>query len=121
MDPVDLLSGVRVLDATSVLAGPLCTYLLTLAGAEVIKVELPETGDFTRSIGPDSELNARKMGVSFLAQNASKQSITLNLKDEEGKDLFWRLSRNCNVVVEKFRSGVTAGLDRPLRAIFVWH
>src|SRR5437763_16977179 len=97
---LNLLNGIRVLDATSVLAGPLCTYLLALSGAEVTKVELPETGDFTRSIGPEAELNARKMGASFLAQNAGKHSITLNLKDEQGKDLFRRLSRNCDVVVE---------------------
>jgi formyl-CoA transferase len=107
---VNLLNGIRVLDATSVLAGPLCTYLLALSGAEVTKVELPATGDFTRSIGPEAELNARKMGASFLAQNAGKHSITLNLKDEQGKDLFRRLSRNCDVVVENFRPGVMAGL-----------
>lgn len=112
-----MLSGIRVLDATSVLAGPLCTYLLALSGAEVIKVEIPETGDFTRAIGPDAELNARKMGASFLAQNAGKQSITLNLKSERGKDLFLALSRNCHVVVENFRPGVMASLGLDHRTL----
>ena len=109
----DLLSGVRVLDATNVLAGPLCTYLLALAGAEVVKVEIPETGDFTRTVGPDPALNERKMGASFLAQNAGKRSITLNLKTEAGKDLFRRLARTSDVVVENFRPGVMRqlGLD----------
>jgi CoA:oxalate CoA-transferase len=114
---LNLLNGIRVLDATSVLAGPLCTYLLALSGAEVIKVELPGTGDFTRSIGPEAQLNARKMGASFLAQNAGKHSITLNLKNEQGKDLFRRLSRNCDVVVENFRPGVMAGLGLDEQAL----
>jgi crotonobetainyl-CoA:carnitine CoA-transferase CaiB-like acyl-CoA transferase len=60
-----LLKGVRVLDATSVLAGPLCTYLLALAGAEIVKVELPGVGDLTRTTGRDPELNKRRMGPAF--------------------------------------------------------
>jgi CoA:oxalate CoA-transferase len=107
----DLLKGVRVLDATNVLAGPLCTYLLALAGADVVKVEIPGTGDFTRTVGPDPALNARKMGVSFLAQNAGKRSITLNLKSDAGKDVFRRLARTSDVVVENFRPGVMRQLS----------
>ena len=109
----DLLRGIRVLDATNVLAGPLCTYLLALAGADIIKVEIPEVGDFTRTVGPDAALNERKMGASFLAQNAGKRSITLNLKSDEGKALFRRLARSSDVVVENFRPGVMSelGLD----------
>src|SRR4051794_23061133 len=96
----DLLCGVRVLDATNVLAGPLCTYLLALAGADIIKVEIPEMGDFTRTVGPDAALNERKMGASFLAQNAGKRSIMINLKTDEGNALFRRLARASDVVVE---------------------
>jgi crotonobetainyl-CoA:carnitine CoA-transferase CaiB-like acyl-CoA transferase len=62
-------------------------------GAEVIKVEAPGRGDLARQLGADPELNARGMGVSFLAQNAGKKSVTVNLKHAEGKALFlgwWR-------------------------------
>ena len=75
-----LLAGLRVLDLTNVLAGPFCCYQLAQLGAEVIKVETPGTGDLARQLGADPELNRRGMGASFLAQNAGKRSITLNLK-----------------------------------------
>ena len=75
-----LLAGVRVLDLTNVLAGPFCCYQLAQLGADVIKVETPGTGDLARQLGADPELNRRLMGASFLAQNAGKRSITLNLK-----------------------------------------
>ncbi len=79
-----LLAGTRVLDLTNVLAGPFCCYQLAQLGAEVIKVEAPGSGDLARQLGADSELNRRGMGVSFLAQNAGKRSITLNLKSAQG-------------------------------------
>ena len=79
-----LLAGTRVLDLTNVLAGPFCCYQLALLGAEVIKVEVPGSGDLARQLGADPELNRRGMGASFLAQNAGKRSITLNLKSSEG-------------------------------------
>ena len=79
-----LLAGMRVLDLTNVLAGPFCCYQLAQLGAEVIKVEAPGTGDLARQLGADPELNRRGMGASFLAQNAGKRSITLNLKQRQG-------------------------------------
>src|SRR5262249_30642851 len=79
-----LLAGTRVLDLTNVLAGPFCCYQLAQLGAEVIKVEVPGTGDLARQLGADPELNRRGMGASFLAQNAGKRSITLNLKSPKG-------------------------------------
>ena len=79
-----LLAGTRVLDLTNVLAGPFCCYQLTLIGAEVIKVEVPGAGDLARQRGADPELNRRQMGASFLAQNAGKRSVTLNLKSPKG-------------------------------------
>ncbi len=75
-------------------------------GAEVIKVEVPERGDLARQLGADLELNERLMGTSFLAQNAGKRSLTLNLKHEEGRVLFRKLVGTADVVVENFRPGV---------------
>ncbi len=74
-----LLDGVRVLDLTNVIAGPLASYQLASLGAEVIKVEVPGIGDLSRKMGADPELGKRQMGASFLAMNAGKKSITLNL------------------------------------------
>ena len=108
-----LLDGVRVLDLTNVLAGPFCAYQLAQLGADVIKVEVPGTGDLARRLGTDPELNARGMGASFLAQNAGKRSLTLNLKTEAGRAVFLRLAATADVLVENFRPGVMRrlGLD----------
>ncbi len=103
------LSGIRVIDATNVLAGPYCTYQLALLGAEVIKVERPGNGDLARQLGADPERNRANMGVSFLAQNAGKASLTLNLKDARGKQVLKRLVQTADVFVENYRPGV---LDR---------
>ena len=100
------LAGIRVLDLTNVLAGPFCCHQLVHMGAEVIKVETPGRGDLARQLGADADLNARGMGVSFLAQNAGKQSVTINLKHPKGKALFLRLLATSDVVVENFRPGV---------------
>ncbi|MEM8654436.1 MAG: CoA transferase [Pseudomonadota bacterium] len=100
------LSGVRVLDLTNVLAGPFCCHQLAHMGAEVIKVEAPRRGDLARQLGADPELNAKGMGVPFLAQNAGKKSVTVNFKHRDGKALFLRLVETADVVVENFRPGV---------------
>lgn len=100
------LDGIRVLDLTNVLAGPFCCHQLAHLGAEVIKVEVPGRGDLARQLGADPELNEKLMGVSFLAQNAGKRSVTLNLKDDRGKELLKRLVRSAAVLVENFRPGV---------------
>lgn len=101
-----LLAGTRVLDLTNVLAGPFCCYQLAQLGAEVIKVEVPRCGDLARALGADPELNRRGMGASFLAQNAGKRSLTLNLKSSKGRDVFLRLLATADVIVENFRPGV---------------
>jgi crotonobetainyl-CoA:carnitine CoA-transferase CaiB-like acyl-CoA transferase len=101
-----LLAGARVLDLTNVLAGPFCCYQLAQLGADVIKVEVPGSGDLARQLGADPELNRRRMGASFLAQNAGKRSITVNLKSARGQDVFRRLVAVSDVVVENFRPGV---------------
>jgi CoA:oxalate CoA-transferase len=101
-----LLEGIRVLDLTNVLAGPFCTELLALCGAEVIKIENPQGGDLARKLGCVPERNKDLMGTSFLAQNANKKSLTLNLKFAEAKDVFLALADEADVVVENFRPGV---------------
>ena len=105
-----LLEGVRVLDLTNVLSGPFATLHLALLGAEVIKIENPEGGDLARKLGNVPKYNKQLLGTSFLAQNANKKSLTLNLKAEEGKQIFRRLTRTADVVVENFRPGVMARL-----------
>jgi len=100
------LSGVRVLDLTNVLAGPFACHQLAHMGAEVIKVETVGRGDLARNLGSDPELSAKGMGISFLAQNAGKKSLTLNLKAAEGKDILKALVRRADVLVENFRPGV---------------
>jgi crotonobetainyl-CoA:carnitine CoA-transferase CaiB-like acyl-CoA transferase len=106
-----LLEGVRVLDLTNVLAGPFCCYQLAQLGADVIKIEVPNTGDLARQLGADVDLNKHLMGASFIAQNAGKRSITVNLKHVDGKDIFRRLVASADVVVENFRPGVMARLE----------
>ena len=101
-----LLEGVRVLDLTNVLAGPYAGYQLALFGAEVLKVETPHGGDLARRLGADPDLIAEDLGVSFLAQNANKRSITLDLKDEGDRGVFSELVASYDVVLENFRPGV---------------
>ncbi len=107
------LDGVRVLDLTNVLAGPYCTYQLVLMGADVVKVERPGEGDLARQLGPDSALNDARLGVSFLAQNAGKRSVELDLKAPEDRERILRLVTDADVLVENFRPGVLRrlGLD----------
>ncbi|GAB2781524.1 CaiB/BaiF CoA transferase family protein [Amycolatopsis magusensis] len=104
------LHGIRVLDLTNVLAGPYCSYQLTLFGAEVVKVEVPGSGDLARHLGPDAELNRSGVGASFLAQNAGKKSIELDLKNDAQRAEFEHLVRGADVLLENFRAGVLARL-----------
>ena len=110
MRSVPLLDGVRVLDLTNVLAGPFAGYQLALMGADVVKVEVPGTGDLARHLGADPELSARGLGVSFLAQNAAKRSVTVDLKHPRGREVFGRLVASADVLLENFRPGVLARL-----------
>ncbi len=112
------LEGVRVLDLTNVLAGPFACHQLAHMGADVIKVEARGTGDLARQLGADTELNKSRMGVSFLAQNPGKRSITLDLKSEKGKEVFRRLVRSADVVMENFRPGVMNRLGLGHDALF---
>jgi CoA:oxalate CoA-transferase len=101
-----LLHGITVLDLTMVLSGPFATLHLALLGAEVIKIEPPNSGDLARKLGSVPELNDSLMGTSFLAQNSNKKSLTLNLKHLEAQQIFRELAKSADVVVENFRPGV---------------
>ncbi len=111
------LAGVKVLDLTNVLAGPFCCHQLAHLGADVIKIEVPGRGDLARQLGADTELNDKLMGTSFLAQNAGKRSLTLNLKKPQGKELLKRIAKDCDVLVENFRPGVMDRLEVGFEAL----
>jgi len=104
------LHGVRVLDLTNVLAGPFACHQLAHMGADVIKVEARSGGDLARQLGADHELNKTYMGVSFLAQNPGKRSITVDFKREAGKAVLRKLVRSADVLIENFRPGVMTRL-----------
>jgi formyl-CoA transferase len=100
------LSGIRVIDMTHNQAGPACTQMLAFLGADVIKLEEPKGGDVARTNmrdRPDSD------SLFFLVLNANKRSLTLNLKTEEGKELFKAVIAKSDVLVENFGPGA---LDR---------
>ena len=101
--PASALSGVKVLDLTQIMAGPVCTLLLADMGADVIKIEKPNGGDDTRRIMPPA---IRGWSAGFLALNRNKRSLALDLRDQRGKDIFRRLLQDADVVVENFRPGV---------------
>lgn len=103
------LPGLKILDASRLLPAALCTQMLADLGAEVLKVEEPGRGDYQRSFPPMGKVDSG----TFLLCNRNKQSITLNLKSEEGKAIFRKLAAEADVVVEGFRPGVMKrlGLD----------
>lgn len=104
------LKGVRVIDLSQVLAGPYATYQLALMGAEVIKIEKPGEGDWTRAGGPISGLTDRKMGLGFLTQGGGKKSVAINLKTQEGVQVLKEMIADADVFVENFKPGVAARL-----------
>ena len=112
-----ILSNIRVLDLTNVLAGPFATLHLALLGAEVIKIENPAEGDLARKLGNVPELNKKLMGTSFLAQNANKKSFTLNLKGEKATEIFRKLIKTSDVLVENYRPGVMERLGLSYKSL----
>lgn len=99
--------GIKVLDVTRVLAGPFATYQLAILGAEVIKIEDPESGGDTLRYrrGSNPDYGANGMATFFLSQSANKKSVTLNLRTETGREIFRDLAKDADVVVENLRSG----------------
>ncbi|HKY51480.1 MAG TPA: CaiB/BaiF CoA-transferase family protein [Candidatus Limnocylindria bacterium] len=111
------LEGIRVLDLTRALAGPYCTLMLGDHGADVIKVEMPGTGDETREWSPPSIAG---ISAYYLAINRNKRSITVDLKNADGKRVLERLIERSDVLVENFSPGTLARLgfpDERVRAI----
>ena len=104
------LQDIQVLDLTRALAGPFCTLMLGDYGADVIKIEIPETGDDTRHWGPPF---IGDESAYFLSINRNKRSLTLNFKEQEAIKIFLKLVENADVVVENFTPGVMKrfGLD----------
>ncbi len=102
--------GIRVIDMTHVLAGPFCTYQLAVLGADVIKVEPPQSPDMTRQVGVTPELNDDHYGTYFMAQNAGKRAISLDIKTTEGKHILKQLVATADVLVENYRGGSLARL-----------
>ena len=106
------LSHKKVIDLTHVLAGPYCTYQLGLLGAEVIKVESPR-GDMTRPWGGEEEQINLGLGTGFVAQNAGKRSIVIDIKDPRGSAIVQDLVKTADIFVENYRPGkmLECGLD----------
>src|SRR3990170_4406048 len=106
------LAGLRVLDVTQIMAGPFCAMILADLGADVIKIE-PPSGDSTRqmpgAVGTDSP--------SFNAVNRGKRSVVLNLKASEGREVFKRLARSTDILIENYRAGAMGALGLDYEAL----
>lgn len=101
--------GVRIVDFTQVLCGPMATAQLALLGAEVIKIEQPEVGDQMRMLSARDHWAETRCSPAFMGVNYGKRSITLNLKSPEAKEIVTRLVKGANAIAENFKPGV---LDR---------
>ncbi len=105
--PFGTLAGLRVLDLTQALAGPFCTQILADHGADVIKVEPPESGDMARFSGPFHPADTdHKQSGYFHSVNRNKKSVVIDLKAPAGREIFLKLLPDFDVVVENFRTGV---------------
>ncbi len=105
-----LLHGIRVLDLSRVMAGPYCASMLADAGAEVIKIEIPNAGEDSRHMGPFAEGPQGRESAYFMMLNRGKKSVTLDLKPPRGLALFRRLVAKSDVLIENFRPGAAARL-----------
>ena len=109
--------GVRIIDITHVLAGPFAAYQLAVLGADVIKVEHPDDPDQSRGSGTDRALNRALMGTGFLTQGSNKRSITLDLKQEQGRAVLRKLVAGADVLVENYRPGAFEALGLGYEAL----
>ena len=103
------LKGIKILDLTRVLAGPYCTQLLGDLGAEIIKVERPESGDDTRGFAPpflkDENDEETDLSAYYCGANRNKKSITINLSEKDGQGLVKKMLKDCDILVENFKTG----------------
>ncbi|MZR29041.1 CaiB/BaiF CoA transferase family protein [Sneathiella litorea] len=102
--------GLKVVDFTQVLAGPISTQMFSLLGADVIKIEAPVKGDQLRTALSDAEMVAKRLSPAFLTANLNKRSLAIDLKSKEGREIAYRLIEDADVVVENFRPGVAKKL-----------
>src|SRR6476620_148788 len=101
LDPKSPLYGLRVLDASRILAGTFCGQILGDLGAEIIKLERPGSGDDTRGWGPPF---LGPLSAYFLSCNRNKKSLTLDIAHQEGERIFHDLLEKSDVLIENFRS-----------------
>ena len=103
------LSGIKILDLTRVLAGPLSAQMLADLGAEVIKIERPGGGDDARAFGPpylrDPEGKANNNNSFYLCANRGKKSVTVNIAAPEGQEIIRELAKTCDVMMENYKVG----------------
>jgi len=104
------LAGIRVLDLSKVLAGPLCAQYLGDMGADVIKVESPEAGDETRGWPPFRETPEHRVGAVFLSANRNKRSLAIELGTSHGREVVARLAQWADIVIASFGPGVAGKL-----------
>ncbi len=108
------LAGKRVLDATTSIAGPFCAEILAALGADVVKIERPDTGDDSRAWGPPF-WNGE--GAMFLSVNAGKRSLALSLRAEEGREVLFRLAERSDVFLQGLRPGLAERLGLGASAV----
>jgi len=119
-----LLEGVRVIDAGTRIGAPFCAGLLGEWGAEVIKVEQPGKGDFMREIGPFVEVDGMEHSLFFSVEGRGRKSVTLDLRQPEGQEVFRRLAAESDVICENFRPGTMESwsigpADMPAHLVYV--
>lgn len=106
-EPMGALAGIRVLDATQMLSGPICTMRLADLGADVVKIEPPGTGEWTRAHGfANAYINGET--TAYLGLNRNKRSVTLNLKHPDGQAAFYELVESADVFIQNYRVGTAA-------------
>ena len=110
------LDGIRIIDFTTMIAGPYATMILADQGADVIKIEAPVRSDHVRKAG----YAQRQFSAAFVNNNRNKRSLTVDVKTDAGRSVIRKMAETCDVFVQNFRPGVMArlGIDEPdLRGI----